>query len=157
MSLETRGQGVLLCGQLFLLVQELFLLSDQPTDAGAQVDQLFPQDIYGFQGVGFFAFVMPGQALQQGFRLMVRMLATATDRARLVVLQLFAQLLDTRAAGEALTLQQLLGDCQGLLGDLEFILGLNPLAVEVLALLLGVLLFLCKRQRTGVEFLLLCP
>ncbi|MOA63521.1 hypothetical protein D3C78_1892750 [compost metagenome] len=64
---------------------------------------------------------------------MIRMLDAATDRARLIVLQLPAQLFDAGTARQALAFQQLQRDLQSLLGQRQLGPGLHAFAGQALA------------------------
>ncbi len=133
------------------------MLSNQTTHFAAQVGEFFLQQIDGFLRVGLFAFIMPTEALQQRFGLMIRMVSAATHRARLIVLQLPAQLFDTGAAGQTLTLQQFAGDAQGLFGDRQFILGLDTVLRQAITRLLGRELALVQFGAALVQVLLTGP
>ncbi|MNF74707.1 hypothetical protein D3C84_567470 [compost metagenome] len=88
---------------------------------------------------------------------MIRMLGAAADRARLIVLQLGAQLFNTGAAGQTLTLQQLAGDAQGLFGDRQFMLGLHAVLGQAFTVLLRRQLTLLQFSAALVQFLLAGP
>ena len=90
MGLQARCQALLLGGQLFLLLQEFFLLSDQAAHFSAQFGEFFLEAVDGFLRRRLFTFIMAAQALQQGFRLVIGVLEAAAHRARLVILQLLA-------------------------------------------------------------------
>ena len=90
MGLQARCQTLLLGGQLFLLLQELFLLSDQAADFTAQFGEFFLEAVDGFLRRRLFTFIMAAQALQQGFRLVIGVFVAAAHRAGLVILQLLA-------------------------------------------------------------------
>lgn len=90
MGFDTWCQGLLLACQLFLLLEEFLLLGDQAADPAAQLGEFLLEFIHRLARVGFFAFVVAPQALQQRLGLMVGMLVAAADRAGLIVLQLFA-------------------------------------------------------------------
>ena len=148
---------MLLSRELFLLLQQFFLLSNQAADFGTQIGEFFLEQVDGFLSVGLFAFIMPAEALQQGFRLMIRMVRAATNRARLIVLQLRAQFFDTGTARQTLTLQQFAGNGQGLFGDAQFGLGLHPVLGQTIAVLLSGELPLLKLGTALVQFLLAGP
>ncbi|MNH89104.1 hypothetical protein D3C81_623010 [compost metagenome] len=150
-------QGLLLGRQLLLLLQQLLLLGDQATDFRTQFSELFLEQVDGFLRVGLFAFIMAAKALQQRLGLMIRMLVAAADRARLIILQLRAQLLDTGTARQPLAFQQFAGDAEGLLGDAQFRLGFYPVLSQPLAFLLRVELTLLQLGAALVQFLLAGP
>ena len=79
------------------------------------------------------------------------------DRAGLVILQLRAQFLDAGAAGQALALQQLAGDGQGLLGDGESQPWLLPVLSQALTVLLGCDLALLQLGAAFFQVLLAVP
>ncbi|RMT64099.1 hypothetical protein ALP43_200327 [Pseudomonas azotoformans] len=62
-GLQARCQTLLLHGQLFLLLQELFLLSDQAAHFTAQFGKLFLEAVDGFLRSRLFTFIMATQAL----------------------------------------------------------------------------------------------
>ncbi len=157
MRFEAWRQGLLLRGQLFLLLQQFFLLRDHAADFGAQFGELFLELIDHPLGVGLFAFIMTTEALQQCFGLMIRVLVAAADRARLIVLQLRAQLLDTGTARQTLALKQLAGDVEGLLGDGQLGFAFHPVLSQLLALLLGAEQALLQFAAALVEVLLAGP
>ncbi|MNJ41085.1 hypothetical protein D3C77_359940 [compost metagenome] len=144
-------------GQLLLLVQVLLDLAVDAAQLCTQFVELLLQRIDFLLGVALFVLVMPTQALQQGFGLMVGMFLAATHRAGLVVLQLCAQRFDALAAGQALALQQLPGDVQRLLGSGQPGLAVEAFADQLLALLEGALLALAQGRETLVQLVLLAP
>ncbi|MNT24349.1 hypothetical protein D3C72_1598160 [compost metagenome] len=103
MCFQTRRQALLLNRQLFLLLQQFFLSGDHAADFRTQVGELLLEQVHGFLRSGLFIFIKATEALQQRFGLMIRMLGAAADRARLIVLQLGAQLFNAGAAGQTLT------------------------------------------------------
>ncbi len=145
------------CGELLVLAQQLFLPGDHAANLLAQLIALLGQQVHGFLRAGLLVVVVLREAFEQRLRLMPGVFDAAADRAGLVVLQLHAQLLDTGAAGQALALQQLPGDAQGLLGDGQFITNADAFAVELFALLLGALLLLCEVGKLPVDVLLTGP
>ena len=157
MGFELRTEAVLLDRELLLLLQQFFLLGDQAADFGAQLTEFFLELIDGQLRAGLFVLVMPAEALQQGFRLMIGMLGTAAHRARLVVLQLCAQLLDTGAASQALALKQFSGDLQGLLGEGQFGLGLYPVSGQAFAFAVHAVQAFLQRLAAAVQLLLTGP
>ena len=157
MRLQARGQGLLLRSQLFLLLQQFFLLRDHATDFAAQLNQFFLELIDHLLGIGLFAFIVTAKALQQRFGLVIRMLIAAADRAGLIVLQLRAQLFDTGTARQPLTLEQFASDAEGLLGDGQFGLGFHAVLGQALALLLRLELTLLQLGAALVEILLRGP
>lgn len=88
---------------------------------------------------------MAAKAVQQGFGLVERVLGAAADRARFAIAQLGAQFLDAGVACQALALQQLAGEGQGLFGRFQFGLGGGAFGDQLLALLHGLLLALTQR------------
>ncbi|MNL49052.1 hypothetical protein D3C87_1719570 [compost metagenome] len=126
----------MLCGEVLLLLQEFPLLGNQAADFSAQVGEFFLEQVDRLLGVGLFAFIVPAETLQQGFRLMVRMIRAAAHRARLIILQLLAQFFDAGTAGQTLALQQFAGDGQGLFGDRQLVLGVHAVLGQALAFLL---------------------
>ena len=154
MRLKARGKGLLLLMDSFLLKQKLFLLGDQTADLFAQLGEGFLEPVDHGPGAGFFLFIVAGQALQQGFGLMIRMFGTATHRAGLVILQLPAQFFDAGATGQALAFQQLAGDLQGLLGHFKVGLGLYALLAQAVAFLLHAVLLELQLLQAAIEHLL---
>ncbi|MNI12447.1 hypothetical protein D3C73_656290 [compost metagenome] len=156
-SVEARCQGLLLGVQLLLLLQQLLLPGDDAHHLGAQFGELFLELVDRLLRPGLFVFIVATETLQQRFGLMVRMLVTAADRARLVVLQLRAQLFDTRTAGQTLALQQFPGDVEGLFGDRQFGFGFHPVLSQALTFLLRGELTLLQFGAALVQFLLAGP
>ena len=157
MRFKAWGQGLTLGRQLFLLLQQFLLPSNHPTDIGAQLGEFFLQLIDGLLRAGLLAFIVTAEALQQGFRLVIRMLVAATHRARLVVLQLRAQLFDTGTAGQTLAFEQFAGDVEGLFGDGQFGLGFHPVLGKALAFVLRIELTLLQFGTALVQLLLTGP
>ena len=157
MGCQAWGQALLLGEQLFVLLQQFFLLGDHTADFGPQFGEGFLEQVDGLLGSGLFAFIMSTQALQQGFGLVVGVLDTATHRAGLIVLQLPAQLLDTGAAGQALALQKRLGDRQCLLGHGQVGLGFYAFAGQAFAFALGAVQALLQGLPAGIQLLLVGP
>lgn len=100
---------------------------------------------------------MAPKALQQGLGLVIRMLDAAAHRARLIVLQLRAQLFHAGAAGQALALQQGLGHAQGLLGYRQVGLGLDTGLGQRIALDGRRLLLVLQGLGALLQLLLLGP
>ena len=100
---------------------------------------------------------MATEALQQRFRLVIRVLIAATHRARLIVLQLRAQLFDTGTARQTLTFKQFAGDVEGLLGDGQFGFGFDAVLGQALTLLLRIELALLQLGAALVQILLSGP
>ncbi|MNS01876.1 hypothetical protein D3C72_331680 [compost metagenome] len=157
MRVEARRQRLLLGGQLFLLLQQFFLLSNDANDFGAQFSEFFLELIDDFLGVGLLAFIMTTKALQQRFGLMIGMLVAAADRARLIVLQLRAQFFDTGTARQTLAFKQFAGDVEGLLGDGQFGFAFHAVLSQSFAFLLGAELALLQLGAALVQILLRGP
>jgi len=151
---KARGQGLLLLMDTLLLLQKLFLLGNQAADFFPQLGQGFLEPVDHCAGIGLFLFIVTAEAVQQGFGLMIGVLGTAAHRAGLVILQLPAQFFDAGTAGQALALQQLAGDLQGLLGLLKIGLGLNALLAQALAFLLHAVLLGLQLLQARIEGLL---
>ncbi|MNJ53373.1 hypothetical protein D3C77_487580 [compost metagenome] len=155
--LQLGFQALQLLAQLLLLVQVFLDLAIDATQLGAQLVQLLFQLIDRVLGVVLLVLVMSTQALQQGFGLIIGMLLAATYRARLAVFELGAEVFNALAAGQALTLQQLPGDCEGLFGSRQSTLGVQASTDQLFTLLKRNLLARTQGVETLFEILLLSP
>ena len=133
MGLKARSQALLFIENLLVLLHKLAVLGIDPAHFFTQLNQGFLETVDHLAGVGLFFLVKAREALQQRFWLVIGVLMAAADRARLIILQLGAQLFDAGAAGQSLTFEQLLGDQQGLLGRLELFFGRGALCDQLFA------------------------
>jgi len=105
MRFKARREGLLFFNEVLMLHTQFLDLRFHCAEFIAQLIQCFFKPVYGLTGVGFFPFIVAGQAVQQGFGLVVGVFVAAAYRAGLIVLQLFAQLFNAGATGQALALQ----------------------------------------------------
>ncbi|MNJ51854.1 hypothetical protein D3C77_471690 [compost metagenome] len=138
-------------------MQVLFDLAVDATQLRAKFIQLLLQRVDCLLGVVLFVLIMAAQALQQRFRLVIRMFLAAAHRAGLIILKLRPQFFDALAAGQALAFEQLPGNRQGLFGSGQLVLAVEAGTDQLSALFEGRLLALAQGSLTLFQGLLLLP